>query len=149
MPATASFLSCLEHQRDPILILIPSFHFTAQPSSLGIPKARVKEGGKERGRPRRQLDTCDVSQETHTIPEFAFHLRLGGTHTCPMQQPQPCLAAAALGVTRTTASFTGSVAGLTFAHVWVAIEARATVPDTAATYRGTQTGSMKVGLWWV
>lgn len=111
------------------MILIPSFCFAARPSSLGIPKARVKEGG----RPRRQLDTCDRSGETHTIPEFAFDLGLGGTHTGPMQQLESRGAAAALVMAQAGAGFTGWVAGLTAAHLRVTVGARPTFPHTAAT----------------
>lgn len=49
-----------------------------------------------------------------------------------MQQLQSRSAAAALVVAEAGAGFTGSVAGLTFAHLWVAVEARATVPHATA-----------------
>lgn len=87
---------------------------------------------------RRKLDTCDLSWEAHTIPEFPFHLGLGGTHTRPIQQPQSFSAAAALIVAKARAGFAGSVAGLTFSYLWVAMEARATVPHTTAAYIRTQ-----------
>lgn len=48
-----------------------------------------------------------------------------------MQQLQSRSAAAAL-VAEAGAGFTGLVAGLTFAHLWVAVEARATVPHATA-----------------
>ena len=100
-------------------------------------------GGGGGGRPRRQLDTCDLSREVHTIPESAFHLGLGQMHTRPMQQLQPFSAAATLVVAKTGAGFAGSVAGLTFSHLRVAVEARATVPHAAAAYVRTQNGGMK------
>lgn len=68
----------------------------------------------------------------NVIPEIAFHLGLGGTHTRPMQQLQSPSAAAALVVTKAGAGFTGSMAGLTFAHLWVAVEARATFSHATA-----------------
>lgn len=61
-----------------------------------------------------------------------MHLGLGGTHTHPMQQLQPLSAAAALLVAKASAGFAGSVAGLTFPHVLVAVEARDTFPHAAA-----------------
>lgn len=109
---------------------------------MDISKARVKEGGREA---RRQLDTCDLFWEAHTIPEVAFHLGLGGTHTRPMQQLQSPSAAAAFVVAKAGAGFTGSVAGLTFAHLCVAVVARATFPHTTAAYIRTQRGNVKVG----
>lgn len=109
---------------------------------MDISKARVKEGRKEA---RRQLDTCDLFWEAHTIPEVAFHLGLGRTHTRPMQELQSRSAAAALVVAKAGAGFTGSVAGLTFTHLWVAVEARATVPHATAACIRTQRGNMKAG----
>lgn len=123
-------LCCLGHRRDPVLMPIPSFCFTARPSCVGIPKARVKEGG----RPRRQPDTCDRSGETHTIPEFAFCLGLGGTHAGPTQQLESWWAAAALVMAQAGAGFTGWVAGLAAAHLCVAVGARPTFPHAAATW---------------
>lgn len=49
-----------------------------------------------------------------------------------MQQLQPSSAAAALVVAKAGAGFTGSVAGLTFTHLWVAVEARAAFPHATA-----------------
>lgn len=42
------------------------------------------------------------------------------------------MAAAALVVAKAGAGFTGLVAGLTVSHLWIAVEARTTVPHTAA-----------------
>ena len=97
---------------------------------MGILKARDWSGG----RGRRQLDTCDPSWGAHTVPEAAFLLGLVVTHTCPPQQLQAFLAAAALVVAKAGAGFTGLVAGLTVSHLWIAVEARTTVPHTAAPY---------------
>lgn len=66
------------------------------------------------------------------IPEAAFLLGLVVTHTCPLQQLQAFSAAAALIVAKAGAGFAGLVAGLTVSHLWVTVEARATVPHTAA-----------------
>ena len=109
----------------------PGYHtFVSLPSLhlLGILKARVWS----EGRGRRQLDTCDPSWGAHTIPEAAFLLGLVVTHTCPLQQLQAFSAAAALIVAEAGAGFAGLVAGLTVSHLWVTVEARATVPHTAA-----------------
>lgn len=113
---------------------------------MGIPKAGVWGWG---GRQRSQLDTCNLSWEVRTIPESAFHLGLGQMHTCPMQQLQPFSAAATLVAANTGAGFAGSVAGLTFSHLWVTVEARATVPHATAAYMRTQNGGMKRNPGWL
>lgn len=69
----------------------------------------------------------------NVIPEFAFHVGLGRTHTRPMLQLQSFLTAAALVGAEANAALAGRVAGLTFSHFWVAVEARATSPHTSAT----------------
>lgn len=123
-------LSHCEPQRGPSsgpnLILAPNFVSLPRLHFLEIPKARLK-GGRRQGR---QLVTWISPWEAHTIPEFSFHLDLGWTPTDPMQQLLSFSAAAALVIAKTCAGFPGSVAGLTFSHLWVPMEARATFPHT-------------------
>lgn len=52
--------------------------------------------------------------------------------TRPVQQPESCGAAGARAGAQADAGLTGSVAGLTAARLWVAVEARPAFPHTAA-----------------
>lgn len=66
------------------------------------------------------------------IPESPFHLDLGRPRTRPLPQLLSFPAAAALLVSKAGAGLTGRVAALTLSQLWVAVEARATSPDTRA-----------------
>lgn len=57
-----------------------------------------------------------------------------------MLQLQSFLTAAALVGAKANAALAGRVAGLTFSHFWVAVEARATSPHTSATCMRTERG---------
>lgn len=69
------------------------------------------------------------------------------THTCPPEQLQAFSATAALVVAKAGAGFAGLVAGLTDSHLWVTVEARATVPHAAAPYVRTQDRKPEVEAW--